>query len=149
MNILLTISGVIVLFYTFSSVVGLWLSHKIMDATADGNVVAEALEGAPAHHVELMANYARGWRRHAWQASIFALFTTLIAIVINSPLAFWALGTAIIIDSTLFISYAGIGAFLAKTDARERLIDVFQSLALLAALAILYWVNIGTPETLG
>lgn len=146
MGILLTIAGIIIVFYTFSSVVGLWLAYQIMDATSGGEGVPEPLAEAPAHHVELMSNYARGWRRHAWSVSIVALFTTLLAMMASSPLAFWALGVAILIDTILFMSYGGIKAFLVQTNLQERLIDVTQSLALLAALALLCWINARAGE---
>jgi hypothetical protein len=146
MGILLTIAGIIIAFYTFSSVVGLWLAYQIMDMAADGEGIPEPLEEAPAHHVELMKNYAQGWRRHAWSVSIVALFTTLIAMFAGSPLAFWALGVAILIDTFMFMSYSGIKSFLAQTNLQERLIDVTQSLALLAALALLWWINARAGE---
>jgi hypothetical protein len=142
MGILLTIAGIIIALYTLSSVLGLWLAYQIMDAVSDGEPVPEALEEAPDHHIELMANYALGWRRHAWAASIVALFTTLIALAMGSPLAFWALGTALIIDSLLFITYDDQKAFLSQTNLQERLIDAAQCLALMAAFALLLWINL-------
>lgn len=148
MGILLTIAGIIILLYTFSSVVGLWLSYQIMEKIGEGNVIPEALDEAPAHHIELMKSYALGWRRHAWSVSIVALFTTMIALIANSPLAFWALGCAIAIDSILFMTYREIKSFLSQTNVQERLIDAAQSLALLAALALLLWVNMRAGEIL-
>ena len=141
MGILLTFAGIIIVLYTFSSVVGLWLAAQIMDATADGQGIPEPLAEAPAHHVEMMAQYAMGWRRYAWIVSIIALFTTLIAMATSSPLAFWALGVAILIDVTLFMTYTNINGFLAKTNLQERLVDASQSVALLAAFALLLWIN--------
>jgi K+-transporting ATPase A subunit len=146
MGILLTIAGIIIAFYTFSSVVGLWLAYQVMDATADGEGIPEPLEEAPEHHVELMATYAQGWRRYAWSVSIVALFTTLIAMIASSPLAFWALGVAILIDTVMFMSYDRINNFLAKTNLQERLIDAAQSLSLLAAFALLWWINARVGE---
>jgi hypothetical protein len=142
MGILLTIAGIIVLLYTLSSVMGLWLSYKVMDAVADDAPLPEALEEVPDHHIELMANFAHGWRRYAWAGSIIALFTTLIALVTSSPLAFWALGSALLIDSLLFLTYDGLKQFVAQTNLQERLIDIAQCLALLAAFALLLWINL-------
>ena len=146
MGIFLTIAGVIIVLYTFSSVVGLWLAHQVMDATSDGQVMPEALGETPDHHLELMANYARGWRHYVWSASIVALFTTLLAMATSSPLAFWALGCAIVLDTLLFMTYPDIKRFLAQTDMQERLIDVTQSMALLAAFTLLLWINLRSGQ---
>jgi hypothetical protein len=146
MGILLTIAGIIIGFYTFSSVVGLWLSYQIMDAQAQGEPVPEALAEAEEHHIELMANYARGWRRHAWAGSIVALFTTLLGLFVQSPIAFWALGVAILIDTVMFLTYDNNRAFLAQTSLEERLLDGLQSLSLLGAFALLLWVNLRAGE---
>jgi hypothetical protein len=142
MGILLTIAGIIILIYTISSVVGLWLSYQMMDAIAEGGDIPEALEEAPDHHLDMIAHYARGWRRHAWAASIVGLFTTLIAMTINSPLAFWALGAVMLIDSVLFMTYDDLQDFLAQTTFEERLLDGLQWLSLLAAFALLLWINL-------
>jgi hypothetical protein len=149
MGILLTIAGIIIALYTLSSVIGLWLAGKIMEAKLEGGIVPDALDEAPEHHIELMTDYAHGWRRYAWSASIIALFTTLIAMFSSSPLAFWALGIAILIDVVLFMTYPGIKKFLAQTDVTERLIDATQSLALLFALALLLWINLRQGQILG
>lgn len=146
MGLLLTIAGIIVLVYTISSVVGLWLSYQMMDALAEGDGIPEPLQEAPDHHIEMISHYARGWRRHAWAVSIVALFTTLISMVISSPLAFWALGIALFIDSLLFVTYADIKQFIAQTDVQERLLDMCQCIALLAAFALLLWVNLRAGE---
>jgi ABC-type glycerol-3-phosphate transport system permease component len=148
MGILQTIAGIIVALYTFSSVVGLWLAYQMMDAHADGGDVPEALSEVPIHHIELMTNYAQGWRRYAWSASIVALFTTLIAMVASSPLAFWALGVAILIDLGLFMTYEDLKGFLAQTDLQERLIDAVQSLALLFAFTLLLWIQMRQGQIL-
>jgi hypothetical protein len=148
MGILQTIAGIIIALYTFSSVVGLWLAYQMMDSAEAGKDVPEALSEIPVHHIELMANYAQGWRRHAWSASIVALFTTLIAMVANSPLAFWALGVAILIDLGLFMTYEDLKGFLAQTDLQERLIDAVQSLALLFALTLLLWIQMRQGQIL-
>jgi hypothetical protein len=149
MGILLTIAGIIIAFYTFSSVVGLWLAYQIMDAQNEGEAIPEALAEAEVHHIELMANYALGWRRYIWAASIVALFTTLLAMLVQSPLAFWALGLAILIDTGMFLTYRGSKDFMAQTNLQERLLDGAQSIALLAALALLMWVNLRAGEILG
>jgi hypothetical protein len=141
MGILLTIAGIIIALYTISSVVGLWMSHQIMEAQAEGEAIPEMLEDAEDHHIELMAGYAQGWRRHVWAGSIVALFTTLLAMLMGSPLAFWAFGAAIIVDAGLFLSYRGIKNFLDQTSLQERLLDAVQSGALFAAFALLFWVN--------
>ncbi|NJR20639.1 MAG: hypothetical protein HC777_03800 [Hyphomonadaceae bacterium] len=146
MGILLTIAGIIVAIYTVSSVMGLWLSYKMMDALADGEDVPDILDDASPHHIEMISHYARGWRRHAWALSIIALFTTLIAMLIGSPLAFWALGVALMIDSVLFVTFDNIKSFVAQTDVQERLLDTCQCLALLASLALLLWVNLRAGE---
>jgi hypothetical protein len=148
MGILLTIAGIVILLYTFSSVLGLWLSYQVMDALADGEDVPEPLEEVEAHHIELLAHYARGWRRHAWAAVIVALFTTLIAMVSSSPLAFYALGIAIALDCLLFLTYDDLPQFLAQTNLQERLIDAGQALVVLSALALLLWINLRAGEIL-
>jgi hypothetical protein len=149
MGFLLTIAGITILLYTLSSVLGLWLSYQVMDALADNEPVPEALEEAAPHHIELLAHYARGWRRHAWAASIVALLTTLIAMAISSPLAFYALGVAIALDAVLFLTYDDLPHYLAQTNLQERLIDTAQALVLLAALALLMWVNLRAGQILG
>lgn len=148
MGILLTIAGIIIALYTFSSVLGLWLANQMMDSAAQGGKVPDVLDEVPLHHIELMANYARGWRRQAWAASIVALFTTLIALMANSPLAFWAIGVAILIDLGLFLTYEDLRGFLAQTDLQERLIDAAQSLALLFAFTLLFWVHLRQGQIL-
>jgi hypothetical protein len=149
MGILLTIAGLIIALYTFSSVVGLWLAYQIMDAAAEGEAIPEALAEAEEHHIELMANYALGWRRHAWAGSIIALFTTLLAMLTQSQLAFWALGVAIFIDAAMFLTYDGNDEFLAQSSLQERILDAVQSIALMAAFALLLWVNLRAGEILG
>jgi hypothetical protein len=146
MGILLVIAAILIALYTVSSVVGLWLSSKIMNAVAVGDAMPAGLEEAPAHHIDLMSNYGLGWRRNAWVAAIVALFTTLIAMLANSPLAFWALGIAILIDLVLFLTYKDIKGFLAQTTLQERLIDAAQSLALLGVLGLLLWVHLRAGE---
>jgi hypothetical protein len=141
MGILLTAAGIVILLYTFSSVVGLWLSYQIMDAQAGGEAIPELLEDADDHHIELMASYALRWRRHAWAAAIVALFTTLLALLSQSQLAFWAFGIALIIDVGLFLSYSGLKGFLDRTSLSERLVDSAQSVALLGTFALLFWVH--------
>lgn len=141
MGLLLTIAGIVIALYTLSSVVGLWMSYQIMDALAEGHAIPEVLDEADDHHIELMSNYATGWRRHAWATSIVALFTTLLAMLIQSQLAFWALGIALIIDVGLFLSYSQIRGFLDQTSLQERLLDAAQCVALMAAFALLFWVH--------
>jgi hypothetical protein len=148
MGILLTIAGIVIVLYTFSSVLGLWLSYQVMDALADGEGVPEPLEEVEEHHIELLAHYARGWRRHAWAASIVALFTTLIAMASSSPLAFYALGIAIALDSLLFLTYDDLPNFLGQTNLQERLIDAGQALVILAAFGLLMWINLRAGEIL-
>lgn len=142
MGVLLTIAGIIVAVYTISSVMGLWLSYKMMDAMAEGEAIPEMLDEASPHHIDMISHYARGWRRHAWAVSIIALFTTLIAMMVASPLAFWALGLALAIDSVLFLTFEDVKSFVARSDMQERLLDLCQGLALLAAFALLLWVNL-------
>ncbi|MEN9856189.1 MAG: hypothetical protein RLZZ157_1315, partial [Pseudomonadota bacterium] len=101
MDLLLAIAGITIGFYTATSALGLWLAQQVMDAVAEGGSFPEALEEAPDHHIELMATYALGWRRTAWRASVFALITSLIALIAGSPLAYWALGMAIGLDVIL------------------------------------------------
>jgi hypothetical protein len=149
MGILLTIAGIIVLLYTVSSVLGLWMSYQVMDAMADGEEMPEAFEGVDVHHLELLGHYARGWRRHVWAIAIVALFTTLIAMATSSPLAFYALGIAIGLDTLLFVTYEDLPNFLAQTNLQERLIDAGQALVILAAFALLMWVNMRAGEILG
>jgi hypothetical protein len=141
MDILLILAGTIIAFYTLSSVAGFWLSQQIMEAQTQGMAIPEALAEAEDHHIELMATYALGWRRHAWTASIIALMTTLLAMLTQSQLAFWALGAAIGIDALLFGTYRGQRAFLAHMSAQERLLDSAQSLVLLATFAVLFFVH--------
>jgi hypothetical protein len=149
MGFLLTIAGIIILLYTFSSVIGLWLSYQVMDAMAEDEPVPEALEEVSPHHIELLAHYARGWRRHAWAASIVALFTTLIALASSSPLAFYALGIALMLDTVLFMTYEDLPNFLAHTDLQERLLDAAQAVVLLCTFALLLWINMRAGEILG
>jgi hypothetical protein len=149
MGILLTIAGLVIALYTFSSVVGLWLAYQVMDAAEQGEAIPEALAEADDHHIELMARYALGWRRHVWAGSIVALFTTLLAMLIQSHLAFWALGVAIAIDTALFLTYSGNEEFLVQSSLQERILDGVQSMALLAAFALLLWVNLRAGEILG
>jgi hypothetical protein len=141
MGILLTIAGIVIALYTFSSVIGLWMSYKVMDSLGDGDGIPEILAEAEPHHIELMGDYAHGWRRHAWAISIIALFTTLLSMLTQSQLAFWALGIAIMIDVGLFLSYPKLKAFLAQTGLQERLLDGAQCAALLAAFTLLFWVH--------
>jgi hypothetical protein len=148
MGILLTIAGIVVLLYTISSVLGLWLSYQVMDAMAEGDDVPEALEEVDNHHIELLGHYARGWRRHAWAASIIALFTTLIAMASSSPLAFYALGIAIALDCLLFLTYEDLQHFLAQTNLQERLLDAAQVLVILSAFTLLMWINLRAGEIL-
>jgi hypothetical protein len=149
MGILLTIAGIIVLLYTISSVLGLWLSYQVMEAMADGDTVPEALEEVEDHHIELLGHYARGWRRHVWAVSIVALFTALIAMATSSPLAFYALGIAIILDTWLFMTYDDLPNYLSQTNLQERLMDAGQVVVVMAALALLMWINMRTGEILG
>jgi hypothetical protein len=149
MGVLLTIAGIVVLLYTISSVLGLWMSYQVMDAMADGGEVPEPLEEVEDHHLEFLGHYARGWRRHVWAASIIALFTTLISMVTSSPLAFYALGIAIVLDTLLFMTYDDLQSFLAQTNLQERLIDVAQVIVIMAAFALLMWVNMRAGEILG
>jgi hypothetical protein len=148
MGILLTIAGIVIVVYTISSVVGLWLSYQMMDAIAEGGEIPEALEEAPEHHLDMIANYARGWRRHAWALSIIGLFTTLIALAIGSPLAFWALGIVLVIDSLLFVTYEDLRAFLAQISIEEQVLDALQCLALLACFALLLWINLRAGDVI-
>jgi hypothetical protein len=149
MGILLTIAGIVILFYTISSVLGLWLSYQVMDAMADGDELPEALDEVEDHHVQLLGFYARGWRRHVWAVAIVALFTTLIAMATSSPLAFYALGIAIGLDSILFLTYNDLPNYLAQTSLQERLLDAAQAMFVLGAFALLLWVNMRAGEILG
>jgi hypothetical protein len=141
MDILLILAGTVIAFYTLSSIAGFWLSQQIMEAQAQGIAIPEALAEAEDHHIELMATYALGWRRQAWTASIIALMTTLLAMIAQSQLAFWALGFAIGIDALLFLTYSGQRGFLAQMSMQERLIDSAQSFVLLATFALLFFVH--------
>jgi hypothetical protein len=149
MGFLLTVAGIIVLLYTFSSVMGLWLSYQVMDAMAADEPVPEALEEVAPHHIDLLGHYARGWRRHVWAVSIVALFTTLIALASSSPLAFYALGIALALDSLMFMTYDDLPHYLAQTDLQERLLDTAQAVALLCTFALLLWINLRAGEILG
>ncbi len=142
MGILLTIAGIIIVLYTLSSIIALWLAVQVMEATDNGQDIPEGLEEVPPRQIELMSNYAKGWRRHVWAASIVALFTTLLAMLANSPLAFWALGTSMLLEVTLFMTYPDIKGLLAKADFQERLVEAIQSIALLAAFSLLLWYNL-------
>lgn len=140
MDILLILAGTVIAFYTLSSVAGFWLSQQIAEAQAQGIAIPDALAEAEDHHIELMATYALGWRRHAWTASIIALMTTLLAMLTQSQLAFWALGTAIGIDALLFATYSEKKHYLAHMSMQERLLDGAQALVLLAIFALLFFV---------
>jgi hypothetical protein len=149
MGFFLTIAGIIIVVYAISSVVGLWLCYQVMDALAEDDILPEPLQEAPDHHIDMLANYARGWRRHAWAVSIVALFTAMIALATGSPLAFYAFGISLAIDNLLFVTYDELPEFLAQTNLQERLIDVAQGVAVLAALALLMWINLRAGEILG
>jgi K+-transporting ATPase A subunit len=149
MGILLTIAGIVVLLYTLSSVLGLWLSYQVMDALAEGDALPEPLQEVEPHHVELLANYAQGWRRYLWAVSIVALFTTLIAMISSSPLAFYALGIAIAVDTLLFLTYEDLQHYLDQTNLQERLIDLVQAVFVMGALALLMWINLRAGDILG
>jgi hypothetical protein len=140
MGILLIIAGLIVAVYTLSSVTGLWMSYKVMQAKATGQGLPEALQEIPDHHVVLLGNYAQGWRKHFWSASIIALFTVLLAMVAGSALAYWAMGVALIIDAVLYMTYSGMKTFIAQSNVQERWVDAIQCCALLAVFSLFFWV---------
>lgn len=148
MGILLTIAGIIIGLYTLSSVIGLWLACQIMEAVEEGEPLSDALDEAPAHHIELMTQYAQGWRRYAWSVSIFALLAALISLSLGRSWAFWALGLAIFIDMGMFMTFPGIKTFLSQTNLQERLIDAAQSVVLLLVLALLAWINLRAGQIL-
>jgi hypothetical protein len=139
---MLTLAGIIVFLYAVSSIVGLWLSSHITKVLQGEGPIPEALSQSPQHHLDLMANYAMGWRALAWRTSIAALVTSLVAVLFSSSLAFWALGLALAIDCILFITCRDIRRILEQTTALERLVDAAQCVALLASFTLFFWLTL-------
>jgi hypothetical protein len=141
---MLTLAGIIVFLYAVSSILGLWLSTQVTKVLEGEGPIPEALSETPQHHLDLMANYAMGWRALAWRASIAALITSLVALTFSSSLAFWALGVALAIDCILFMTCRDIGLILEQTTAVERLVDAAQCVALLASFTLFFWLTLTT-----
>jgi hypothetical protein len=141
MGLLITAAGLIVLLYTASSVLGLWLAGKAAAARGYGAPLEPPLSEAPPHHVALLSDYATGVRGTLWRISIVCLVVTLVSMVFGSPLTPYAFGIALIIDSYLFLSYPRRVDFVAATTSQERLIDAAQCSGLLIAFAILFWTR--------
>jgi hypothetical protein len=140
MGLLLTLSGLIVGLYALSSALGLWLAHAVMKSRRESAALPEYLHDMPPHHVNLLADYADGLRGQAWLGSVILLFACLASLAIGSPLSFWALGLTLLIDTWLFLSYPAMRRFIDHSSPLERLLDLAQSGALVAALGVLGWV---------
>ncbi|MFN5270408.1 MAG: hypothetical protein ACK5XZ_03280 [Hyphomonadaceae bacterium] len=139
---MLTLAGIIVFLYAVSSILGLWLASQVTKMLEGEGPIPEALAETPQHHLDLMANYAMGWRASAWRTSIGALVTSLVALAFSSSLAFWALGLALAIDCILFMTCRDIRLILYKTTAMERLVDAAQCVALLASFTLFFWLTL-------
>jgi hypothetical protein len=142
MGLLIAAAALVVLAYAVSSALGLWLAGQAMRAAALGQPPDPPLSEAPAHHRALLADYALGWRGHAWRVSFACLVTTLLGMVLGAPLVPYAFGLALAIDSWLFLTYPGRQAFMAATSPEERLFDAAQCCVLLAAFGILFWTRV-------
>ncbi|MFN9611317.1 MAG: hypothetical protein ACK569_02390, partial [Hyphomonadaceae bacterium] len=66
---MLTLAGIIVFLYAVSSILGLWLASQVTKMLEGEGPIPEALAETPQHHLDLMANYAMGWRASAWRTS--------------------------------------------------------------------------------
>jgi hypothetical protein len=139
---MLTLAGIVVFLYAVSSILGLWLATQVAKVLEGEGQIPESLAETPQHHLDLMANYALGWRAGAWRTSIACLVTSLVALAFSSALAFWALGLAIAIDCLLFMTCRDIRLFLSQTTATERLVDAAQCVALLASFTALFWLTL-------
>jgi len=139
---MLTLAGIIVFLYAVSSILGLWIATQVSRVLEGEGPMPEALAETPQHHLDLMANYAMGWRASAWRASIAALITSLVALAFSSSLAFWALGLALAIDCILFMTCRDIRLILYQTSRMERLVDAAQCVALLASFTLLFWLTL-------
>lgn len=141
MGLLVTLAGLIILAYTVSSALALWLAGKASAARAQGVAVEPPLSEAPSHHIALLSDYTSGRRGAMWTVSVACLLATLAGMAFSSPVTPYVLGVALIIDSALFLTYENRAVYVAATSAQERLIDALQCCALLGAFAILFWTR--------
>lgn len=139
MGLLVTLSGLVIALYAAFSALGLWLARRIERARDGGEDVAELVEGMPAHHVELLSTYAVGARGRLWMVSVAAAAGSVLSLAAGSTLAVYLFGIALGLDSWLFSTWRERAAFLAKATPAERLADIAQCLALLAAFCVLAW----------
>lgn len=142
MGILSLLGGLVIAAYAGFSAIALWLAARLRDP--QGAAMAERMQadGVPQHHIDLLVNFSSGYRIHAWAMSVGGLFLAVIALVLGHSSAVYWYGSALIIDCLLFMTCPDRKRLLARISPAEQVVDVAQTLALLAAFMILAWREI-------
>ncbi|MCU0881454.1 MAG: hypothetical protein MUF14_02170 [Hyphomonadaceae bacterium] len=142
MGILFLLSGLVIAAYAGFSGIAWWLAARLHGT--DGAAMASQMEqdGVPAHHLDMLVNFSTGWRLHAWAASVAGMLLAVIALVLGQPSAVYWFGGALIIDCLLFMTCPDRKRLLERISPTEQVVDVAQTLALLAAFMVLAWREI-------
>jgi hypothetical protein len=142
MGILYVVSGLVIAAYAVFSSLAIWLAAQLRGPDGADMAAEMQEDGVPEHHLMMLHNYAHGYRLHIWIASVVALVLSLVALMLgNSTAAYW-FGIALMIDSWLFMTCTEKDRLLANMSPTEQLVDVAQTLALLAAFMVLAWREI-------
>jgi MFS family permease len=138
-GILVLLSGLVIGAYAAVSAIAIWLAEQLRGPNGAEMATRMEADGMPSHHMELLSHYAEGYRLRAWQASVVMLGLALIALIFGyGSAAFW-FGLALIIDCVLFMTCRNRKQLLAQLSPTEQVVDVAQTLALLAAFIVLAW----------
>ena len=147
MDILVFISGFIVVLYAGYSGLGLWLAQHVTsiekgeEPLIDENGLS-IMDHMPKTHIDLIKHYYLGARGMVWRISFLCLIGAVVALILQSKVGVYLFGVGLAVDCALFLTYDGRRAFLADAEKAELQFDAIQYLALLMAFMILFIQNI-------
>jgi|APTNR8051073442_1049403.scaffolds.fasta_scaffold03516_4 hypothetical protein len=142
MEVLVGISGLFLLLYTFYSGLGLWMSAQVQHIEQGKEPMRDEdgltiLDHMPKAHVEIIRHNGLGWRGFLSRLSFISLLASLVALFISPKLVVFLFGIGLGLDCLLLLTYENRNSFLRETTIAERNFDAIQYTCLLAAFIVL------------